>query len=105
MSGIAGIFRLDDRSVERQELTGMMNQIHHRGCNGRDEWTAGPVGLGHRMLWSTAESIDEQYPIVDRESGAVLVADARLDNRSELAGRLGLSGSLSSLSDGSLILA
>ena len=48
----------------------------------------GPVGLGHCLLATTPESVGEQQPIGDEESGCWLVADARLDNRDDLVAAL-----------------
>ena len=50
MSGIAGIYYLDGRSVERMDVQRMVDSIAHRGPDGFGVWTDGPVGLGHRML-------------------------------------------------------
>ncbi|MCE7699855.1 MAG: lasso peptide isopeptide bond-forming cyclase, partial [Methanobacterium paludis] len=48
-------------------------------------WCEGPVALGHQMLLTTPESLHEKLPIDDEQSGLVITADARIDNRKELS--------------------
>jgi asparagine synthase (glutamine-hydrolysing) len=62
MSGIAGIYYLDGRPVERTDVERMVDSIAHRGPDGSGVWTEGSVGLGHRMLWTTPESLHEKLP-------------------------------------------
>jgi asparagine synthase (glutamine-hydrolysing) len=60
------------------------------------------------MLRTTPESLDEQLPWKDSESGLVITADARIDNREELFGKLnGSKSRMNSLlrGDSRLILA
>jgi asparagine synthase (glutamine-hydrolysing) len=90
MSGIVGIYSLDGRPVERSDLERMTATLAHRGPDGEGLWTEGPVGLGHRMLWTTQESLREQLPFANGAGDLVLTADARIDNREELISRLGL---------------
>ena len=92
MSGIAGIFYRDGRPVEAADLERMSARLAHRGADGSGAWHAGPVGLVHRLFWTTPESLHEQQPLIStRPQGAlVLTADARIDNRAELAPLLGL---------------
>ena len=47
-------------------------------------WSDGSIGLGHRMLWTTPESLQEKLPLVSQTGDLVLTADARIDNRDEL---------------------
>lgn len=88
MSGIAGVFRLDGGPCERSDVERMIGGISHRGPDGVDVWTEGVAGLANAMLRTTPESEDERLPLI--EGGLVLVADARIDNRSALIGGLGL---------------
>ncbi|NJR40334.1 MAG: lasso peptide isopeptide bond-forming cyclase [Leptolyngbyaceae cyanobacterium CSU_1_4] len=88
MSGILGIYNLDDRSVNRQDLSRMSDVLMHRGRDGSGIWQEGAIGLGHRMLWTTPESLLEKLPL--QGNGLVLTADARIDNREELIESLGL---------------
>ena len=84
MSGIAGIYNLDGRPVDRVLLERMTDVITHRGPDGCGHWLDGPVGLGHRMLYSTPESLHEKQPAALGTRELVITADARIDNRDEL---------------------
>ena len=91
MSGIVGIYHPDGQPVEREHLGRMVDILAHRGPDGADVWCEGSVGLGHRMLWTTPESLLEKLPLVDRVSNLAITADARIDNRDELIPALDLS--------------
>ena len=105
MSGIAGIFFLDTQPVDRSVLERMVESLAHRGPDGAGVWSEGPVGLGHRMLWPTPESLHEKLPLVSKSGDLVLTADARLDNRDELVRALGITGRpREEIGDGELIL-
>ena len=92
MSGIAGIYNLDGRPVERSEIQQMLNSIAHRGPDGSGIWTDGPSGLGHQMLWTTPESLHEKLPLTNKAGDLTITADARIDNRDELIPTLNLNG-------------
>lgn len=66
-------------------------------------WRNGPVGLVHRQYVFTPEDAFERLPLVGA-SGMVLVADARLNDRSALLSSLGLPTEWLSKPDGALIL-
>lgn len=106
MSGIAGVYNLDGRPLRREQLEQMNCIQAHRGPDGNGLWFEGPVGLGHRLLWTTVESLREKLPIVSADRKLILTADARIDNRNELIDALGIeSGSVDQVSDNTLILA
>lgn len=86
MSAIAGIFHLDGQPVEPTDLRAMLGAMAHRGPDGSGMWVDDSVGLGHLMLWTTEESLEEQQPV--RSERYTLVADARIDNRDELSSTL-----------------
>ncbi|HEY9605863.1 MAG TPA: lasso peptide isopeptide bond-forming cyclase [Allocoleopsis sp.] len=88
MSAIAGIYYLDGQPVDRADLGRMVDTLAHRGPDDAAIWSEGCVGLGHRMLWTTPESLLEKLPLVDRRSDLVITADARIDNRDELIAKL-----------------
>jgi len=87
MSGIAGIYNLDGRPVERSEIQQMLNSIAHRGPDGSGVRINGPVALGCQLLRVTPESTKETQPFI-HPSGNVVVFDGRLDNREELLVKL-----------------
>lgn len=85
MSGIVGIYYLDGRPVDPADLTRMVDTLTHRGPDGSGTWHDGPVGLGHRMLWTTQESLHERLPLTSANGRYTITTDARIDNREELA--------------------
>ena len=106
MSGIAGIFYRDGRPVQRPVLARVVEVIAHRGPNGSGLWCQGPVGLGHCMLWTTPESLQEAMPLIARGGELIITADARIDNRDELIRQLRLDEQpAAGIGDGELILA
>lgn len=104
MSGIVGIYHLSRHSVKSDDLRLMVDTIAHRGPDGSDTWFNGSVGLGHRMLWTTPESLLETLPLTRKE--LTITADARIDNRDELILKLDLSHCpADKLTDSDIILA
>ncbi len=82
----------------------MVNKLTHRGPDGSGAWCDESVGLGHRMLWSTSESMVEKLPLA-REK-LVITADARIDNRDELIPILNLKDrQTDEITDSDIILA
>lgn len=82
----------------------MSAALAHRGMDGAGIWCDEHVALAHRMLHTTPESLTEIQPVVRREEGLTLVADARVDNRGQLIALLGLLPS-SAPSDSEIIAA
>jgi len=104
MSGIVGIFNLNQQPVDPGHLTQMIAAQAHRGPDGANSWLSGPVGLGHGMLHTTPESLTEQLPLA--KGGLAITADARIDNRHQLLPQLGLDTDTSqSIGDSEIILA
>ena len=84
MSAICGIYNLDGKPAPREGMERMLKALAHHGPDGQGIWLEGPVGLGHSMLHTTPESLYEKLPQQDDETGLVITADARIDNRDEL---------------------
>src|SRR3989304_1301698 len=84
MSGIAGIFHLDGRPADPALFHRMTEAMAHRGPDGAGNWTDGPVALGHRMLWTTPEALQEKQPLTDELGDLCLTLDGRVANREEL---------------------
>lgn len=104
MSAIVGIYYLDQRPVESQDLSRMVDTLAHRGSDGVHIWRDGHVGFGHRMLWTTPESMHEKLPLHRGE--LAITADARIDNRRDLIKILGLEAyPAERIADSQLILA
>ncbi len=105
MSGIVGICYLDKSPVEQQNIARMIDTLAHRGPDGADIWVDGSVGLGHRMLWTTPESLIEKLPLVNQRGDIVLTSDCRIDNREELIAALQLNNrSSEKITDSELVL-
>src|SRR5215218_5635872 len=90
----------------------MAQAAAHRGPDGIRYWRNGNVGLAHLALNITPESFHERQPLESDRSDLVLTADARVDNRGELARSLRAEGYLKNghsqddaLTDADLILA
>jgi asparagine synthase (glutamine-hydrolysing) len=88
MSGILGIYYLNGQTVDPENIQQMVDKLAHRGPDGADIWCSESVGLGHRMLWTTPESLIEKLPGANQTDDLVITADARIDNREELLERL-----------------
>ena len=105
MSGILGIWNLDGRPANNEELACLSAGLSSRAVDGQEVWTQGSVGFAYRYLRITPESVAERQPFV-APSGKVIVFDGRLDNREELALRVGLgSGPAETSSDAAVVLA
>ncbi len=104
MSGIVGIYNLNQQPAKPDDLRKMLGTLAHRGPNGSDIWCAGPVGLGHQMLWTTPESLLEKMPLVKQM--LTITADARIDNREDLIPQLRFEGyPADKITDSDIILA
>ncbi len=90
MSGITGIFRRDGRDVDLDDINKMTKILDHRGPDGSKTWCEGPVAFGHQMLHTTPESLYETLPFEYEQSGLIITADARIDNRKELSHKLNI---------------
>ena len=88
MSAIAGLCRTDAQPVSRREVERMVAALAHRGPGGSVTWSDRSAALGHTAPGVAVESRGETEPFVST-AGNVIVADARLDNRGELAAALG----------------
>jgi asparagine synthase (glutamine-hydrolysing) len=105
MSGIVGVWHLDERPVEKDALARMVKSLAHRGPDASGIWTAGSVGFGHAMLWGTPQAPREPLPLANSNNGLAITADARIDNRADLIERLNLGApSQETITDSELIL-
>ena len=103
MSAIVGFYGLDGRTAEATDISRMLDVLSHRGPDGHAFWVDAAVGLGHRKLNTTPESMHEHMPC--ERGDLVITADARIDNRSELIRLLELGSRQSEqLTDSELIL-
>ena len=104
MSGICGLFHLDQSPVDKFDLQAMTTMLHERSPDAKRHWQRQSVGLGHTLLQTTTEPGVEKQPCLHEESGCVITADVRLDYRRELLGQLGRIDDHDSIGDAELIL-
>ena len=90
MSGIVGMLHLDGRPASPEVVAAMSRAIVRRGIDDAGQTCRGPVGLAQRTSVVTPESREEIQPLGGDGEAVLLVADARIDNRAELASALGL---------------
>ncbi|BDZ69939.1 lasso peptide isopeptide bond-forming cyclase [Methanobacterium petrolearium] len=88
MSAITGIFYRNNQEINPKLIQKINDRLSHRGPDGSAVWCEGSVALGHQMLHTTPESLHEKLPFYDEKPGLVITADARIDNRRELAKEL-----------------
>ena len=106
MSGFFGVYHRDGRPQDSSILSRLAESMEHRGPDGTDVWQNGSIALGHCMLRTTPESLNEKLPYADNNTRLVITSDARIDNRDELASQLGLPERLKSgIPDSQMILA
>jgi len=90
MSGLCGIIRFDGNPVQKEEIQNMLDSMKNRGNDATGIWVDCNVGIGHKMLWTTPESLHEKQPLVSENNKCIVVADARIDNRDELFEQLNI---------------
>ncbi len=92
MSAICGFWKVgSSKDVNPQEIKGMIDCLNHWEADTTGSWQDNCISLGHLMLHNTPESLKEQLPFYDADSGLAITADARIDYREELLEKLGLS--------------
>ncbi len=105
MSGICGIIRFDRKSVEKKEIQKMLDSMENYENDAEGLWINGNVGLGHKMFWTTPESLHEEQPLFSKDGKQILVSDARIDNREELIEQLIINKDINKvITDADLIL-
>jgi asparagine synthase (glutamine-hydrolysing) len=104
MSGICGLFRLESAPALEVELRAMTAILEQRGPDRTGLWIDGPTGFGHTLLATTPELQFEGQPFRHAETGCLITADVRLDNRDELLHALAPARQPDSIGDAELIL-
>lgn len=104
MSAITAIYNLDQAPVERSDMIRQLEVLAHRGSDGHGVYIDKNIGLGQRIRWVTPESKLESLPMKSGESSAVIICDARLDNRGELMRQLLFRKPADQITDSDIIL-
>lgn len=91
MSGIFGIFNTTGKSAS-YELVQRMNAAQQQlGPDGEGTLLESNVALGHQLLHTTPESLNECQPVA-RYNGCRMVFDGRVDNRDDVRTSLAAAG-------------
>ena len=91
MCGIAGWLRpggYKDKEACAGELQAMVNAILHRGPDAGGKWFGGPVAFGHRRLSIVDPTPVSDQPMVDPQSGNVILFNGEIYNFVELRDEL-----------------
>lgn len=105
MSGFAAIIRFDGGEVAPGRIEAMTGAMEYRGPDGITSWSSGSVALGHCMMRTTPESLEETQPLANEDGSLVLVWDGYLTNWEELRRNLLDRGArLRTRSDAELVL-
>jgi len=81
------MINLDGAPVDRLLLEQMTEFMQFRGPDAQETWADGHVGLGHTLLRTTFESEHEHQPC-SLDGQVWITADARIDDRANLIGKL-----------------
>lgn len=88
MSQLNGILQLNGRPPADESFTRMMATAEASCPDGSGIWRGDSIALGFSLLQTLPPYRSASAPFRDAEAGLVIVADARIDNRLELAGQL-----------------
>ena len=83
MSAIFGIIYKDGKPAEQQAVDVLHACISHRATDGKGTWMEENAALGHCLLMTFPQQEFEKQPL--QQDNCIITADARLDNRSDLA--------------------
>jgi asparagine synthase (glutamine-hydrolysing) len=87
VSGLVAVLNLDGTPADRQILERMTETLAFRGPDAQRVWTDGYVGLGHTLL-ATVDDFPEPAQPCSVNGRTWIVADARVDGRSDLIAKL-----------------
>lgn len=105
MCGICGSLRFDGTTPSLTLLEKMLSAIQRRGPDHQGGFCEGPIALGHRRLAVIDLSVHANQPMIDRETGTVIVFNGTIYNYPQLQKQLrGLGYSFVSNGDTEVIL-
>ena len=106
MSALAGIWQFDGRPGGSESCARMLRAQELYGPDSGDQWSAGDIAIGRRLMRLLPEDAFDRQPLVGGNGRFVLAADLRLDNRDDLVRELSIPGSAASrLSDSAILMA
>lgn len=105
MTGICGFWRFDGQAAVADACARMRRALEIYGRDRKGQWDNGVIAMGSQLACLLPEDQYDRQPLISADGQFVLVADVRLDNRSELAADLGLdSRDLPTMADAELLL-
>jgi len=84
VSGVCGIIDLSGRPVLPADVDAMASAAAYRGDDGLGTWQSSFASFVYQASHVTPESVRERQPFEEPASGLVVMADARIDNRTEM---------------------
>src|SRR6516162_6944416 len=88
MTALAGLFRFDGRPDASEGCARILASQELYGPDAVAQWNSGDVAFGRRLMRVLPEDAFDRQPLIGAGGRYVLVADIRLDNRSEIIGSL-----------------
>ncbi len=88
MSAIFGIINKTGKPIEQHKVDAVLTSLRHRATDGKGVWIESNVAMGHCLLKVFPRQNFEKQP--QTISDYTITADARIDNRDELAILLGI---------------
>lgn len=88
MTALAGIWHFGGKPDLAPECGRMLASQNIYGPHGSKQWSASAIALGRNLFRTLPEDVFDRQPLRSADDRLVLVADVRLDNRSELVGQL-----------------
>src|SRR6187401_2861925 len=91
MTALAGCWNYGGRPQPDESCKRMLAAQAPYGPHGERQRLDGQLAMGRRLFRTVPEDVHDRQPLLGAGGRLTLVADARLDNRDELAAALGFS--------------
>jgi len=105
MTAICGLWRWDGQAGAAEDCERMRRTLAIYGRDRSGGWDGGDIALGIQLARLVPEDIHDRQPLTDDGRRFTMVADARIDNRPELAAELGVGDErLRTMADSDLML-
>ena len=105
MSRICGMIQFNNQDVHKADIMTMMSTMSDCEYDAETVLIDGNAGFGHKLLWTTSESMHEKHPLVSKDDQQIFLIDGRIDDREMLIQNLELKGKSDEiLTDAKLIM-